>query len=65
MGDGISLVSRGLFRDRDAALANTLVLSWVCAGWLGSFALMGSRAAAADVAGVLLCVHAMVLAALI
>jgi fatty acid desaturase len=63
MGDVISLVSRGLFRDRDAALANTLVLGWVCAAWLGSFALMGSRVAAADVAGVLLCVHAMVLAA--
>src|ERR1700722_7642246 len=63
MGDGISLVSRGLFRDRDAALANTLVLTWVVGAWLGSCALMGSRAAAANVAGVLLCAHAMILAA--
>jgi fatty acid desaturase len=58
-----SFALRGAFRDRDAALANTLVLAWTCAGWLGSFALMGSRVAAANVAGVLLCAHAMILAA--
>jgi predicted short-subunit dehydrogenase-like oxidoreductase (DUF2520 family) len=44
-----------MFRDRDAALANTLVLAWTCAGWLGSFALMGAHAAILNIAGVLLC----------
>jgi fatty acid desaturase len=58
-----SFALRSVFRDRDAALANTLVLAWTCTGWLGSFALMGSRTAAANVAGVLLCAHAMILAA--
>jgi fatty acid desaturase len=52
-----------MFRDRDAALANTLVLAWTCAGWLGSFALMGAHAAILNIAGVLLCAHAMILAA--
>jgi len=58
-----SLRPRALFRDRDAALANTLALAWTCGCWLGSFWLMGSHAAAANFAGVLLCVHAMILAA--
>jgi fatty acid desaturase len=52
-----------LFRDREAAFANTLVLGWTCAGWLGSFALMGARSWGLNAAGVLLCAHAMVLAA--
>jgi fatty acid desaturase len=56
-------VPRGLFRDREAALANTLVLAWTCIGWLGSFVLMGAHAGALNIAGVLLCAHTMVLAA--
>ena len=52
-----------MFRDREAAVANTLALGWTCAGWLGSFALMGAQSAYLNVAGVLLCAHAMVLAA--
>jgi len=58
-----SFVPRGLFRDREAALANTLVLVWTCAGWLGSFALMGAHAAMLNIAGVVLCAHTMILAA--
>src|ERR1700691_4516966 len=54
---------RGLFRDREAARANTLVLLWTCAGWLGSFALMGAHSAVQNAVGVLLCAHTMVLAA--
>jgi fatty acid desaturase len=55
--------TRSMFRDRDAAVANTMVIAWTCAGWLGSFALMGAHAALLNVAGVLLCTHTMVLAA--
>jgi fatty acid desaturase len=54
---------RTVFRDRDAAVANTAVLAWTCAAWIGSFVLMELPAAAANVAGVLLCAHAMILAA--
>jgi fatty acid desaturase len=54
---------RALFRDREAALANSLVLAWTCAGWLASFALMGAHDALLNAAGVILCVHAMTLAA--
>ena len=57
------LAPRALFRDREAALANSLVLAWTCAGWLASFALMGAHAALLNGAGVILCVHAMTLAA--
>jgi fatty acid desaturase len=46
-----------------AALANTLVLCWTCAAWLGSFALMGAAAGLLNAAGVVLCAHAMILAA--
>jgi fatty acid desaturase len=46
-----------------AAIASTLVLGWTCAAWLGSFALMGTSSLMLNVAGVLLCAHAMVLAA--
>jgi fatty acid desaturase len=45
------------------ALANTIVLAWTCGGWAASFALMGAHAVILNVAGVLLCTHAMVLAA--
>jgi fatty acid desaturase len=63
MNSALSLGYRGLFRDRTAARANTSVLMWTCAGWLGSFALMGAHSAALNAAGVLLCAHTMVLAA--
>src|ERR1700730_11299749 len=56
-------VPRGLFRDREAALANTLVLAWTCAGWLGSFVLMDAHAGILNIAGALLCAHTMLLAA--
>jgi fatty acid desaturase len=46
-----------------APVANMLVLSWTCAAWLGSFALMGAPAPLLNAAGVLLCTHAMILAA--
>jgi len=52
-----------VFRDREAALANSLALGWTCLCWLGSFALIGADAVMLNIAGVLLCVHAMVLAA--
>jgi fatty acid desaturase len=58
-----TVAPRGLFRDREAARANTLVLMWTCAGWLGSFALMGAHSAVQNTVGVLLCAHTMVLAA--
>jgi fatty acid desaturase len=54
---------RGLFRDREAALANTFVLAWTCAGWLGSFVLMDAHAGILNIAGALLCAHTMLLAA--
>ena len=52
-----------LFREKEGALPNTVVLLAVSGGWLASFALMGSANAAANIAGVLLCTQAMVLAA--
>lgn len=55
--------ARSIFRDRQAAVANTIVIAWTCAGWLCSFALMAAPAAPLNVAGVLLCAHTMVLAA--
>jgi fatty acid desaturase len=58
-----AFVPRGLFRDREAAVANTLVLAWTCTGWLGSFALMDAHAGILNIAGALLCAHTMVLAA--
>jgi fatty acid desaturase len=54
---------RRLFRDREDAFANTLVLLVTSAGWLGSFALMASNSPALNVLGLLLCAHAMVMAA--
>jgi len=55
--------SRGLFRDREGAVANTSVLAWVTLGWLGSFALMGAHSPGLNALGVVLCTHTMVLAA--
>jgi fatty acid desaturase len=52
-----------LFRDREAAVANSLAVAWTCVIWLASFELMGAQSAVLNVAGVLLCAHAMVLAA--
>jgi fatty acid desaturase len=63
MTTATSPVPRNVFRDRDAAVANTAVLAWTCAAWIASFVLMGLQTAAANVAGVLLCAHAMILAA--
>jgi fatty acid desaturase len=63
MNANTSLTSRGLFRDRVGAIANTATLLWVTAGWLASFALMGARSIPFDILGVLLCTHTMVLAA--
>ncbi|HTX24050.1 MAG TPA: fatty acid desaturase [Steroidobacteraceae bacterium] len=52
-----------LYRDGQAASANSVVLLWTAAGWLAALALMGSPHAMLDIAGVLLCTHTMVLAA--
>ncbi len=56
-------VSRSLFRDRESAIVNSLILLWVSLGWIASFALMGAAATPINVVGVVLCVHTMVLAA--
>src|SRR5258708_917161 len=63
MNTTASFPPRGLFRDREAAWANPLVLTWTWAGWLGSFALMGAHAVILNIAGVLLCAHTMIFAA--
>jgi fatty acid desaturase len=54
---------RPLFREREGVVPNTVVLLLVSGAWLGSFALMGHASVAANIAGVLLCTQAMVLAA--
>ncbi len=56
-------MASALFRDREAAAANLLVLTWTSTGWLASFALMAANPIVLNVAGTLLCVHTMVLAA--
>src|ERR1700730_8608781 len=63
MNTTVQSAPRGIFRDRAGALANTSVLVWVTGGWLSSFVLMGANSPALNVFGVLLCTHAMVLAA--
>src|SRR5260370_17672242 len=63
MNTASPFVPRGLFRDREGALATAVVLGWPCAGWLGSFALMGAHAVILNIAGVLLCAHTMIMAA--
>jgi fatty acid desaturase len=55
--------SRSLFRDRQAAFANTAVLLWVSIGWLSSFALMGNASPLLNILGVFMCTNTMVLAA--
>ena len=52
-----------LFRDRGDAWANSLVLILTGAAWLGSFALMAAPHPLPNVLGVVLCAHAMVIAA--
>jgi fatty acid desaturase len=54
---------RKLFRERAGMVPNSLVLLWTTLGWLGSFTLMGSPFASANLAGVLLCAQTMVWAA--
>jgi fatty acid desaturase len=63
MNSTATAAARSLFRDRDAAIANSLVLAWTGVAWLVSFPLMGASAAWLNAGGVLLCVHAMVLGA--
>ncbi len=58
-----SLPATTLFREPEGAWPNTLVLLWVSAGWLLSFAWMGAGSAWLNVGGIVLCVHTMVLAA--
>ena len=52
-----------LFREKEGAVPNSLVLVWTTFGWAGSFALMGAASVWLNVLGVLLCVQTMVLAA--
>jgi len=63
MSTTVQSASRRVFRDREAALANTSVLVWVTLCWLASFALMGAGSPSLNILGVLLCTHTMVLAA--
>jgi fatty acid desaturase len=58
-----NLSPRSLFRDREAAIANSFVLVWTCTHWVGSFALMAAPCWVLNGIGVLLCAHSMVLAA--
>ena len=53
----------GLFREREGALPNSIALLWAGIGWLGSFGLMAAGDKLANVLGVLLCAHAMIIAA--
>ena len=52
-----------LFREKEGAVPNALVLAWTTLGWAASFALMGAASVWLNVLGVLLCVQTMVLAA--
>jgi fatty acid desaturase len=63
MNTGTLPAPRALSRGREGSLANTLVLTWTCVSWLGSFALMGAHEVLLNAAGTLLCAHAMTLAA--
>jgi len=63
MNSTASATPRSLFRDREAAVANSLVLAWTTLAWLASFALMGADSLWLAATGMILCVHAMVLAA--
>ena len=57
------LMPGSLFRDREAAVANTAMLLWVMIGWPAALALMGAASPLLNAAGVLLCTNTMVLAA--
>jgi fatty acid desaturase len=59
----VPTASRKLFRDRQDAFANTLVLLATGVGWLGSFGLMAADNVLINAVGVVLCAHTMVLAA--
>jgi len=63
MNAAIEAAPRRLFRDREGAIANTLVLSWTSLSWLAAFPLMAQPSIALNAIGVLLCTHTMVLAA--
>ena len=52
-----------LFREAAGAVPNTLAIGYASSAWLASFALMGADPVATNVIGVLLCAHAMVIAA--
>ena len=52
-----------IFREPEGALPNSLVLVWTTIIWLTSFAIMGADSLVLNIAAVILCVHAMVLAA--
>lgn len=58
-----SIQSRSLFREREGAVPNTVILLWTSAGWLLAFALLGAAAPLVNLAGVLLSIHTTVLAA--
>jgi fatty acid desaturase len=58
-----AIMPLALFREREGALPNSLVLAWCTLGWLGSFALMASAHIAWNIAGLALCTHCMLLAA--
>ena len=62
MSSAVQTGSRALFRDRDAALANSAALLWTAVSWLTSFWLMSSDRVVLDALGVAACAHAMVLA---
>jgi len=55
--------ARSLFRDGVARRANTVALAYTGLAWIGSFGLLDASSAILNLAGVLLCAHAMVLAA--
>lgn len=54
---------RPLFREKEGAIPNTLVLAWTSLGWILSFWLMGLDNIAINAIGVLLGAHTMILAA--
>src|SRR5579862_6930593 len=56
-------LTRTLFRCRADAIAHSVVLIYTVVCWIGAFALMGSTSIALNMLGLVLCTHAMVLAA--
>jgi fatty acid desaturase len=55
--------SRAWFRDREDALANSLILLITAVGWVGSFGLLAAHSVLFNLLGIVLCAHTMVLAA--